>query len=613
MARGGKKSKGTTPVVEGAAEFPVAAGAAAGGEAGHKHESGANVNHAPCKFRENVPDVIVTDLDIAFHGVQLLEGAQLELFPKHRYGLVGPNGCGKSTLLRALGCGEIGFPPCLDYFHVKEEIEASHTMTALEAVLSLCAAESARLEKQLESLASAEDADALMEQIYERLDELDPATAEVRASKILFGLGFTDDMQARVTSSFSGGWRMRIALAQALFQGPTLLLLDEPTNHLDIEAVVWLEGYLAKFNKILLMVSHSQDFMNVVCTDIIHLQQKKLVYYDGNYDQYVATRENLETNQMKRFETEQKQIDHMKDYIRRFEHANEKRSRQAQSKMKVLEKLERGGLVEEVEQDANINFHFQCGGALPPPIIQFTDVGFNYPNCPKLYRGLNLGVTSDSRICLVGPNGAGKTTLTKMMIRELDATEGTVAMSPYCKIARFHQHFVDLIDMELSPLAWFQSEFPLVKDPTPLRSALGRFGISGLLQGVPMKTLSDGQKSRVVLAWMSNRAPHLMILDEPTNHLDIESIDALAEGINDFEGAVIVVSHDLRLIAQIAKEIWICEKGKVQRFNGDIADYKKYVQHEVARMEADHNKSQASKAVKPAASKPVATKSKVGK
>jgi len=412
----------------------------------------------------------------------------------------------------------------------------------------------------------------------------------------LFGLGFTDDMQGRVTSSFSGGWRMRISLAQALFQGPTLRRLDEPTNHLDIEAVVWLENYLSKFNKILLMVSHSQDFMNVVCTDIIHVQQKKLVYYDGNYDQYVATRANLETNQMKRFETEQKQIDHMKDYIRRFEHSNEKRSRQAQSKMKVLEKMERGGLVEEVEVDATINFNFLSGGPLPPPIIQFTDVGFNYPNCPKLYRGLNLGITSDSRICLVGPNGAGKTTLTKMMIRELEATEGTVTMSPYCKIARFHQHFVDLMDMELSPLGWFMEEFPGIKDPTPLRSALGRFGISGPLQSVKMSTLSDGQKSRVVLAWMSYRSPHLMILDEPTNHLDIESIDALAEGIKNFAGAVIVVSHDLRLIAQIADEIWICEKGKVQRFNGEIADYKKHVQREVERMEADHNKASAAKA-----------------
>ena len=451
------------------------------------------------------------------------------------------------------------------------------------------------LEAQLETLASAEGAETLMDKIYERLDELDPATAEVRASKILFGLGFTDDIQGRVTSSFSGGWRMRISLAQALFQGPTLLLLDEPTNHLDIEAVVWLESYLAKFDKILLMVSHSQDFMNGVCTDIIHMHQKKLIYYDGNYDQYVATRENLETNQMKRFENEQKQIDHMKDYIRRFEHSNEKRSRQAQSKMKVLEKMERGGLVEEVESDISINFHFESGGALPPPIIQFTDVGFNYPNRPLLYRGLNLGVTTESRICLVGPNGAGKTTLTKMMIRELDATEGSVTMSPYCKIARFHQHFVDLIDMELSPLAWFFSEFPAIKEPTPLRTALARFGVSGALQSVKMNTLSDGQKSRVVLAWMSFRSPHLMILDEPTNHLDIESIDALAEGINHFEGAVVVVSHDLRLIAQIAKEIWICEAGKVQRFNGDITDYKKHVQREVQRMESDHNKSSAAK------------------
>ena len=586
MARG--KKKGATPVTPVAeTEFPATSST-------KKVSSGAMVNHEPIKYRDGVYDVITTGLDISYYGVKLLEGANLELFMGHRYGLVGPNGCGKSTLLTAMGCGEMAFPPCLDYFHVKEEIEASETVTALEAVMSLCAIETHRLEEELEHIAGDEGGHR-MDQIYARLEELDPSTAEVRASKILFGLGFTDAKQGQPTKSFSGGWRMRIALAQALFQNPTLLLLDEPTNHLDIEAVVWLETYLSKFNKILFMVSHSQDFMNTVCTNIIHMHLHKLKTYEGNYDTYCKTRGALEVNQQKRFEREQAEIDHMKDYIRRFEHANEKRSRQAQSKMKVLAKMEREGLVDEVAGDANINFHFPSAGPLPPPIVQFTDVGFHYPNSPQLYSGLNLGVTTESRICLVGPNGAGKTTLTKMMIRELECTEGQVTKNAHCKIARFHQHFVDLIDMSLSPLGWFFAEFPGTKEPDPLRSSLSRFGITGSLQNTPMETLSDGQKSRVVLAWMAHKSPHLMILDEPTNHLDIESIDALAVGINDFKGAVIVVSHDLRLIAQIAEEIWICEAGEVKRFNGDIATYKKHVQKQVEKMEVEHNNKQANK------------------
>ena len=590
MARKKKSSTAATPV-DPASETDFPATSSTG-----KRESGATVNHAPARPREGIVEVMIEGLDVAFHGTKLLEDAKLELFPGHRYGMVGPNGCGKSTLLTALGCGEVTVPPGLDYFHVKEEIEASKTVTALEAVMSLCQEENDRLEKELESIAGEDGTEARMDQIYARLEELDPAMAETRASKILFGLGFTDEKQQRPTASFSGGWRMRIALAQALFQNPTLLLLDEPTNHLDVEAVVWLEKYLASFSKILLMVSHSQDFMNGVCTNIIHMQQLKLKYYEGNYDSYCITRENLEISQMKNFEREQAEIAHMKDYIRRFEHANEKRSRQAQSKMKVLEKMERGGLTEEVARERTINFHFNSGGALPPPIVQFTDVGFHYPNCPNLYRGLNLGIDSESRICLVGPNGAGKTTLTKMMIRELECTEGICTKNPYCRIARFHQHFVDLMDMSLSPLEWFMAEFPAeAHDPVPLRGSLSRFGISGNLQTTEMSKLSDGQKSRTVLAWMSHKTPHLMILDEPTNHLDIESIDALAEGLNDFEGAVVVISHDLRLIAQIADEIWICEDGKVQRFNGDIAKYKLHVQKQVQAMEEAHNKTMKTK------------------
>ena len=548
--------------------------------------SGAMVAFANPVYRQGVNDILVEKIDISYQGNQILENATLNLVSGHRYGLVGPNGCGKSTLLRVLGCHEIPFPSHVDRYYVSHEVDASD-MSALDAVLAVDK-ERENLEAEMEDLAlgNQEDPQVLhrLDEIYKRMDELEADTATARAGKILFGLGFTKEMQQRPTKAFSGGWRMRISLAQALFINPTVLLLDEPTNHLDIEAVVWLENYLSKFKKTLFMVSHSQDFMNNVCTDICHMHLKKLTFYGGNYDQYCITREEKESNQMKKYQWEQNQIKSMKDYIARFGHGSAKLARQAQSKEKTLAKMTRGGLTEAVAKDSRVNFEFPCAGFLPPPMLQFREVAFAYPGRAPLFEHLDLGVDMDSRICLVGPNGAGKTTLTKLMCRELEPTAGYVAKNAHCIMARFHQHFVDQINMDLTPLEWMSQEYPDVTEPPILRSALGRFGVSGKAQMTPMKTLSDGQKSRVVFAWMAFKRPHFMILDEPTNHLDIESIDALAEAINAFEGAVVVVSHDLRLLAQIADEIWIVEKGQAKRFNGDIADYKEHVQEEVNRM-----------------------------
>lgn len=555
-------------------------------EAAEERTSGAMVSYANPVYRQGVNDILVEKVDVSYQGHPILENATLNLVNGHRYGLVGPNGCGKSTLLKVLGHHEIPFPSHVDRYFVSHEVAASD-MTALEAVLSVDH-EREHLESEMEELALADQEDPMilhrLEDIYKRLDELDADTAEARAGTILFGLGFTSEMQRRPTSSFSGGWRMRISLAQALFTNPTVLLLDEPTNHLDIEAVVWLESYLSKFNKILFMVSHSQDFMNNVCTKICHMHLKQLRYYDGNYDQYMITRMEKESNQMKKYQWEQNQIKNMKEYIARFGHGSAKLARQAQSKEKTLAKMTRGGLTDAVVKDSKVNFNFPCAGSLPPPMLQFREVSFNYPGRPPLFKNLDLGVNMDSRICLVGPNGAGKTTLTKLMCRELEPTEGYVAKNAHCIMARFHQHFVDQINMELTPLEWMSEEYPEVTEPTVLRSSLGRFGISGKPQMTPMRYLSDGQKSRVVLSWMAFKSPHFMILDEPTNHLDIESIDALADAINNYEGAVVVVSHDLRLIAQIAEEIWIVDQGEAKRFDGDIADYKEHVQREVNRM-----------------------------
>jgi ATP-binding cassette, subfamily F, member 2 len=474
-----------------------------------------------------------------------------------------------------------------------KEVDADDNMTALQAVLK-SDVEKELLEKELEELALGDQEDekimARLDAVYARLDELDAETAEARAAKILNGLGFTAEMQNRPTSGFSGGWRMRIALAAALFRNPTLLLLDEPTNHLDIEAVVWLERYLARFKKMLIMVSHSQDFMNSLCTHILHMHRGRLILYDGNYDMHCITRAEKESHQQKRFAWQQGQIKSMKEYIARFGHGHKKLARQAQSKEKTLNKMVQGGLEQSVVRDANVTFEFPCSGTLAPPVISFTDVAFSYPNSKPLFKKVNCGLDLDSRIAIVGPNGAGKTTLTKLITRDLEPTSGYVAKNAHAILARFHQHFADQINPELTPLEWMRQEYPEIMDPSPLRAALGRMGVSGRLQMSPIGTLSDGQKTRCVFAWIAFKKPHIILLDEPTNHLDIDSIDALAEALNDFEGAVVVVSHDLRLIAQIAEEIWVVDKGEVSKFPGDIADYKEHVEKEVARMELEFAK-----------------------
>ncbi|GFZ12825.1 ABC transporter family protein [Actinidia rufa] len=297
----------------------------------------------------------IESLSLTFHGHDLIVDSELELNYGRRYGLLGLNGCGKSTLLTAIGCRELPIPEHMDIYHLSREIEASD-MSSLEAVIS-CDEERLRLEKEAEALAGQDDGGGeALERLYERLDAMDASTAEKRAAEILFGLGFNKKMQEKKTRDFSGGWRMRIALARALFINPTILLLDEPTNHLDLEACVWLEETLKKFDRILVVVSHSQDFLNGVCTNIIHMQSKSLKLYTGNYDQYVQTRSELEENQMKQYKWEQEQIASMKEYIARFGHGSAKLARQAQSKEKTLAKMERGGLTEKVARDKVLVF-----------------------------------------------------------------------------------------------------------------------------------------------------------------------------------------------------------------------------------------------------------------
>jgi len=415
--------------------------------------------------------------------------------------------------------------------------------------------------------------------LYECLDLLEPSTVTTRAAAILHGLGFSKAMQQKKTKDYSGGWRMRIALARALFIKPMMLLLDEPTNHLDLEACVWLEDHLKNYDRILVLISHSQDFLNGVCTNTINLQNKKLKYYGGNYDTYIRTRFEQEENQMKQYAREQDEIKHMKEYIARFGHGSAKLARQAQSKEKTLARMEEKGLTEAVCADRTFTFSFLECGKLPPPVMTFNHVFFSYSGEEKdeIYRDIDFGIDLDSRVALVGPNGAGKSTLVKLMVGENMATKGMVRRHHKLRIAWYHQHLTEQLDLSLSPLEFMMKQFPEEKEQEQMRRIIGRYGITGKNQTCPIQILSDGLKSRVVFAWLAWQQPHLLLLDEPTNHLDIETIDALAYAINNFEGGLVLVSHDFRLINQVAKEIWVCERKRVTKWNGDIVSYKEWL------------------------------------
>lgn len=544
-------------------------------------------------------DINVSDVTVCFHGAPLIENTDFRLNYGNRYGFIGPNGSGKSTIMQAVAARCLPIPEAIDIYFLDQEYPATDT-PALQAVFEVDDRRrelEAEAEKVNDAMGEADDEDeqtALSERlngIYERLDELDASTAEARASAILHGLGFTNAMQKAPTKSFSGGWRMRVALARALFLKPTCLILDEPTNHLDMEAVFWLEDYLAGWNKILFMTSHSQDFMNGVCTHVVRLNEhtKQLEYYTGNYDSYVKERKVRDDEQMRKYDAEQRDIAEIKDFIARFGHGTVKMVRQAQSREKLLAKKLEEGLTPKPTLDADWDFTFPDPGVLPTPVLMIQDVSFAYPNSEPLYHHLDLGIDLDSRIALVGPNGAGKTTFVKLMTGELQPTKGAVRPHSHLRMAKFTQHFEDVLDLEMDALTWivglYPKEFGKIE---PARTWLGRYGCTCKQQSMPMKQLSDGQKARIVFAKLAMDKPHLLMLDEPTNHLDMESIDSLARMINNFKGGLVLVSHDMRLVSQVAKEIWICDKKAVNPYHGDIAKFKMATKTEQKKKLAQH-------------------------
>ncbi|TMS01478.1 ATP-binding cassette sub-family F member 3 [Larimichthys crocea] len=520
-------------------------------------------------------DIRIENFDVSFGERCLLQGAELSLASGRRYGLIGRNGLGKTTLLKMLASRNLRVPGHISILHVEQEVAGDET-SALQSVLESDTLREGLLdeEKRLNARIANGTADGTesvrLSEIYGKLEEIEADKAPARASVILAGLGFSPRMQQQATKEFSGGWRMRLALARALFARPDLLLLDEPTNMLDVRAILWLENYLQTWQSTILVVSHDRNFLNAVVTDIIHLHSQRLDSYRGDYENFIKTKEDRLKNQHREYEAQLQYRQHIQVFIDRFRY-NANRAAQVQSKLKLLERLPE---LKPLEKETEVTLRFPDNfEKLSPPILQLDEVEFYYSADLQLFSGLNLSADLESRICIVGENGAGKSTILKLLMGELTPVNGVRQAHRNLKIGYFSQHHVDQLDLNVCSVELLLNRFP-GRTEEEYRHQLGGYGITGELATRPVASLSGGQKSRVAFAQMTMPCPNFYILDEPTNHLDMETIEALAKALNKFKGGVILVSHDERLIRLVCKELWVCEAGKVRRIDGGFDEYR---------------------------------------
>ncbi|CAH2314290.1 ATP-binding cassette sub-family F member 1 [Pelobates cultripes] len=533
---------------------------------------------------ENASDIKLEKFSISAHGKELFVNADLYVVAGRRYGLVGPNGKGKTTLLKHIANKALNIPPNIDVLLCEQEVVADET-PAVQAVLK---ADTKRLrlleqEKRLQArLEKGDDtAGERLEKVYEELRATGAASAEAKARRILAGLSFTPEMQDRETKRFSGGWRMRVSLARALFMEPTLLMLDEPTNHLDLNAVIWLNNYLQGWKKTLLIVSHDQGFLDDVCTDIMHLDNQKLYYYRGNYMTFKKMYQQKQKEMQKQYDKQEKRLKELKAGGKSSKQA-EKQTKEAltrkQQKCRKKNADEEGNEPAELlkrPKEYTVKFTFPNPPPLSPPILGLHGVDFGYSGQKMLFKNLDFGIDMESRVCIVGPNGVGKSTLLLLLTGKLTPTKGEMRKNHRLKVGFFNQQYADQLTMEETATEYLQRNFNLPYQDA--RKCLGRFGLESHAHTIQICKLSGGQKARVVFAELCCREPDVLILDEPTNNLDIESIDALAEAVNEYKGAVITVSHDARLITETNCQLWVVEEQTVNQIEGDFDDYKREV------------------------------------
>ena len=534
------------------------------------------------------------DVAVRRDGRELFSGASFQLHPNQKIGLTGNNGTGKSTLfallLTRMGTGdtevtvdrgEVSIPDSWHVAHMAQEVGAT-TQTAIDYVLS-GDEEWYSINAALSDLSRVSD-----EQIgtlHQKFDEIDGYRTPTKAAQIMAGLGFNTNQHELPVEGFSGGWRMRLNLAKTLMSRADLMLLDEPTNHLDLDAILWLETWINAFTGLVIVISHDQAFLDATVGHILHVEQQKITLYTGNYQQFIRTRHERMAQQQQAFEKQEATKAHLDDFIRRFR-AKASKAKQAQSRIKQLERMAE---LSPMMADNPFSFQFYEPANMSSPLIELTKADIGYSDTPLLYNA-NVQVTPDTRLGLLGMNGAGKSTLIKALVGELGILSGNYRVSDTLKLGYFNQHQMDALDAEATPMQMLRRLAGKTSD-AQLRSFLGSFDFRGERIDTPSELFSGGERARLTLALIVWQRPNVLVLDEPTNHLDLQMRQALTLALQGFEGAVVLVSHDRELIANVCDELYLVHDGQIDEFDGDISDYGKWLAEKRKQENAPANNS----------------------